>query len=447
MLNCVFCGSKTELFDENIKFPICGKKECYEKEHTLLNDNCVTEKFFNDKITFEFLLKVLLNALNSQRDVFNPKPWGIDLNKISSYYKTKNTSEIIKLIGTCENDEELYKKIGNECYYFLKYGVKNNRYKVKETDIFKQIKKLVAFEVTEITDDVKPEFAKKCYLYHGSGVGNWYSIMVNGLKNYSGTKNMAHGQAYGAGIYLSDTYSLSAGYSGYGGDQILGVFEVCGDKQEYKKSSNIFVVPDEEKVRLKYIIYVNPKDKIDLKHIDGAVNGISVEVEAKKRSINRLFEKRLLSEVKKARSYIEDPNSDFTFLIDENDLTIWRCLVKFTDKESPLYKDLKQIGRDNIEVEIRFNDTYPMTPPFVRVIEPRFKFMTGHVTSGGNVCSELLAMNGWTAATKIDSTIVSVQSTILAGNGRIDMSCYNKAYSYQEALTAYNRMLKTHGWE
>lgn len=66
------------------------------------------------------------------------------------------------------------------------------------------------------------------YAFHGSGFGNWHSILRVGLKNYSGTDLMSTGksltdvlsqwvgQAYGAGIYLSPSSSTSLGYARVG---------------------------------------------------------------------------------------------------------------------------------------------------------------------------------------------------------------------------------------
>jgi len=49
--------------------------------------------------------------------------------------------------------------------------------------------------------------------WHGSGFGNWHSIMRNGLKNLSRTKYMTSGAAYGEGIYFSPNFSTSLSYS------------------------------------------------------------------------------------------------------------------------------------------------------------------------------------------------------------------------------------------
>ena len=37
---------------------------------------------------------------------------------------------------------------------------------------------------------------------------------------------------------------------------------------------------------------------------------------------------------------------------------------------------------ETIELSMQFPKDYPMAPPFLRVIRPRFAFMTGHITLG-----------------------------------------------------------------
>lgn len=73
-----------------------------------------------------------------------------------------------------------------------------------------------------------------------------------------------------------------------------------------------------------------------------------------------------------------------------------------------------------IEMEMQFPKEYPMFPPFVRVIRPRFKFLTGknhdfvtdsnkhmishkgHVTIGGSICMEMLTRSGWSPSNDIE---------------------------------------------
>jgi poly [ADP-ribose] polymerase 6/8 len=50
------------------------------------------------------------------------------------------------------------------------------------------------------------------YAFHGSSIENWHSIIRQGLRNASGTKLQVNGAAYGKGIYLSTSSSMSLGY-------------------------------------------------------------------------------------------------------------------------------------------------------------------------------------------------------------------------------------------
>jgi hypothetical protein len=101
------------------------------------------------------------------------------------------------------------------------------------------------------------------YLYHGSPLTNWASILRNGLKVTSKTKWMTTGAAYGDGIYCSDTLNVSWSYS-HGGLStgadgtapiVIGVYEVWGAAQ-HRKAPGYFVVPREDQLLLRYLIYM-----------------------------------------------------------------------------------------------------------------------------------------------------------------------------------------------
>jgi ubiquitin-conjugating enzyme E2 Q len=51
------------------------------------------------------------------------------------------------------------------------------------------------------------------FFFHGSSMENWYSILRNGLRNLSNSALMTAGAAYGAGIYASENYATSYGYT------------------------------------------------------------------------------------------------------------------------------------------------------------------------------------------------------------------------------------------
>ena len=88
-------------------------------------------------------------------------------------------------------------------------------------------------------------------------------------------------------------------------------------------------------------------------------------------------------------------------------------------------------------MEMKFPKDYPMSPPFARVVKPRFQFLTGaynsaiiycvliycnltihvhvcnfpmfcivgHITVGGSVCMEVLTKSGWTPTNDIEVNI------------------------------------------
>jgi ubiquitin-conjugating enzyme E2 Q len=128
-----------------------------------------------------------------------------------------------------------------------------------------------------------------------------------------------------------------------------------------------------------------------------------------------------------------------------DNLYLWELKFFNFDPKDPLAQDLHKLRKDHILLHIAFPPTYPLNPPFVRVIRPRFAFRTGHVTVGGSICTELLTNKGWTAANTIEAVIVSIRAQFLEGGARLDLS-NTKDYSEAEAKDAFNRMVQTHGW-
>lgn len=52
------------------------------------------------------------------------------------------------------------------------------------------------------------------WVWHGSAASNWHCILRLGLKNYSGTKFMSAGAAFGTGIYTALNVNVSIGFMG-----------------------------------------------------------------------------------------------------------------------------------------------------------------------------------------------------------------------------------------
>jgi ubiquitin-conjugating enzyme E2 Q len=151
----------------------------------------------------------------------------------------------------------------------------------------------------------------------------------------------------------------------------------------------------------------------------------------------------------------EQPLHELGWHIDESkieNMYQWIVELHSFDPTLPLAQDMKKRGVKSVVLELRFGKDYPMVPPFVRVIRPRFLSFAagggGHVTAGGAMCMELLTNDGWSAVSSIESVLVQVRMAItsldpkparLENGGRHD-------YGVGEAVEAYIRACSLHGW-
>lgn len=134
----------------------------------------------------------------------------------------------------------------------------------------------------------------------------------------------------------------------------------------------------------------------------------------------------------------------------EIDILCWR--VEMSVPEGCSLRDaLQQHGerfnvRPTVELEVTFGSDFPSTPPFVRVVAPRFKFHTGHVTVGGSICMQLLTTSGWNAGYTMEAVLESVRQAFLEGGGTLDVMRAHVPYEPYEAKAAFDRVAQQHGW-
>lgn len=136
---------------------------------------------------------------------------------------------------------------------------------------------------------------------------------------------------------------------------------------------------------------------------------------------------------------------------------VYQWIVEMHSFEAtlPLAKDMKQAGLTSIVLELRFTNQFPFSPPFVRVIKPRFTpFLAGgggHVTAGGALCMELLTNDGWLLSTSIENVLLQVRMAMSSTDprpARLQPSAGygGQAYGIGEAIDAYKRACLQHGW-
>lgn len=137
----------------------------------------------------------------------------------------------------------------------------------------------------------------------------------------------------------------------------------------------------------------------------------------------------------------------------------WIVEMHSFDPSLPLAADLKAAGLTSVVMELRFSKDYPMSPPFARIIRPRFLgFMQGgggHVTAGGALCMELLTNSGWSAVSSIESVLLQIRLALSSTDpkpARLEMNQRGpnrkvREYGVGEAVQAFIRACQAHGWE
>ena len=126
------------------------------------------------------------------------------------------------------------------------------------------------------------------------------------------------------------------------------------------------------------------------------------------------------------------------------------------DLTLPLASDMQRSGTSSIVLEMRFGGSFPLSPPFVRVIRPRFLPFSqgggGHITIGGAICMELLTNSGWSPACSLETVLVQVRAAICSTDPPARLQSGTSAfhrtdYGINEAVDAYERFARTHGWQ
>ncbi|KAI1867150.1 uncharacterized protein JN550_007202 [Neoarthrinium moseri] len=170
-------------------------------------------------------------------------------------------------------------------------------------------------------------------------------------------------------------------------------------------------------------------------------------------------QKTIGQEIKKLQKIqASTPLHELGWYIDFENMTNmfhWIAELHSFDGSLPLAQDMKKAAVTSIVLEIRFGRDFPMSPPFVRVIRPRFlPFMHGgggHVTAGGAMCMELLTTSGWTPVNSLESVLLQVRMAMCSLEphpARLESTnqAHRADYTIGEAFDAYTRAATGHGW-
>lgn len=414
---CTICG----LIHDRIGLSFittCNNSECVNKSYHYPIDNKITEFYKSDSSTLILLFKTLFSAFNHphvDKILVPPKIFSnISISALKSLIP-KNLfenkfDELMTFIADSYDDFYLWKKINNNLVYALLINaISNNYYSIYSYrdlvnfDLKKKIilKDNVGDEInieyyninysTEIENKIKSKLDNKLkyyYLYHGSPFHCWNSIIKNGLKVMSGTAFMTTGAAYGKGIYLSNQLSVSNSYAKYSPPfnySMIGLFQITEDPESFKKSTGIYVVPDEKLLILRTLIKINKcstnpnfYNQLD----DYFIRQRTIDKSISEQNLVSLKNKRLSAELK----LIEKVSEKFK-------------VIKFSDDHEIPWLIQVYAKAEVYTVEMQFHN-YPLTPPFFQLID--FKnSVKGIIDKDYKINLPMLNPSSWNISNKI----------------------------------------------
>jgi hypothetical protein len=150
-------------------------------------------------------------------------------------------------------------------------------------------------------------------------------------------------------------------------------------------------------------------------------------------------------------------DSDLVPKFEETNMTDWEVIVPPYVLPDALQQELRAWSKKfdkqgAITFHILFPNDYPRSVPFVRVVRPRFKYHTGHVTLGGSICNEMLTPAGWREM-NVESLIYAVLGILQDGKAEIqmqpDVHCSSPQDDYHLgfARVSYEAAARAHGWK
>lgn len=154
--------------------------------------------------------------------------------------------------------------------------------------------------------------------------------------------------------------------------------------------------------------------------------------------------KALQNELRRLAKSDPDANGFSVETVGDNIYTWDVRLFNFDPKDEQIARDMQARGIKDVLVRIVFPRDFPLSPPFCRIIRPRFAFLTGHITIGGAICMELLTPAGWFPECRLESVILTIRTELVDGNARIESA--GPDYSEAEAKDAFVRLVSKHGW-
>jgi ubiquitin-protein ligase len=386
---CTVCGNKLNLKGLE-KISHCGNIQCINQYYNLVTDNRIMDLYNQDSHVFMFLLEVFVSGLSHPKveQTFKPLPFIPNITDIAELKKIipdelqiKNHSKLANKFNLSCDDLELYMKLDPGSYCIIKNAISNNYFSMSSKENIVPNSSEIIIHIN-YSAQIENKFQQNYFLFHGSSIYSWYPIIKNGLKVMSGTGLQANGAAYGNGIYFSDSFQFSLGYSNrsinYNNQSdlkssVVGVFEILEEPSKYKKAPNIFVIDNDTILLLRSLIVTKQNIKISNDITNYFIKDLPLQKKINKFGVNCVKNKRLESEYKKLSSK--------TFILD----------IKIIDNTT-WYIEFINIKNNFVKIELIFSN-YPISPPIIKLLSNHF--INGLINEDNTIIIDLINPAKW----------------------------------------------------
>ncbi|EAY03451.1 hypothetical protein TVAG_412550 [Trichomonas vaginalis G3] len=275
--HCIICGDEIDM--PGIKPTTCKKQLCNFTFQELGVGNSLYSEIQRDQNVADLLLTLFACALDDK--YYLPCPTEFELTKMKEIFQELPSLKTI--MENCQNDNDIQKFIGDEPFNLVKWIILSNRAQIYclpntlKPSIFN--KDCIMF-MTFLSSPQKDENFNKLkssygstFLFHGSHLTRWHSILRNGLVNATGTNMEVNGSKFGPGIYFSRESDVSLPYarncenkyinSALG--RVISLMSLCevAKTPDLKDQGRVHTLQDANAVIVRFIL-VNVKGSYDV---------------------------------------------------------------------------------------------------------------------------------------------------------------------------------------
>ncbi|KAK6179519.1 hypothetical protein SNE40_011853 [Patella caerulea] len=241
---CVICD-EPHVFQNGamLKPAVCSRELCVFSYQTLNVMSDAAADIATGAEVVDLLVTMTKAACkhNRKATIFDPYPTVVDPKKSAEFAlnpKSKDYDKVEQILKVIPDMNTISRFSGAElksslddrnilAYPLLQWIIGSNRSHIVKLPLDRRILSMATPHQFLLLSSPPAKEAKflsykekygSTYAFHGSSIENWHSIIREGLIVASGTNKQMNGSAYGKGIYLSPSSSVSFGYSrmGYG---------------------------------------------------------------------------------------------------------------------------------------------------------------------------------------------------------------------------------------